>query len=61
MVPILEKNPYHVILHVGTNDVVHHEETKIINKLLKLKSFIVEQLSATHVVTSLSIPRTHSK
>ena len=61
MVPIPEKNPYHVILHVGTNDVAHYEKTKIISKLLNLKSFIVEQLSATHVVTSLSIPRTHSK
>ena len=61
MVPIPEKNPYHVILHVGTNDVAHYEERKTINKLLKLKSFIVEQLSTTHVVTSLSIPRTHSK
>ena len=60
LVPILERKPYHVILHVGTNDVVHYEGTEIVDKLLELKPFITEQLPATHTVVSHIITRTHS-
>ena len=41
------------MVHVGANDVAHYEGTEIVDKLLKLKSFIVEQLPTTHVVMSL--------
>ena len=42
LVPILEKKADHVILHVATNNVAHYEGTEIVDKLLELKSFIVE-------------------
>ena len=61
LVPILEKKTDHVILHVGTNDVAHYEGTEIVDKLLELKSFIVEQLPTAHVVISHPITRTDSK
>ena len=51
----------HVILPVGTNDVAHYEWMEIVEKVLKLKSFIVEQLPTTHVVRSHPITRTDLK
>ena len=38
--PLIEKKSDHVILHVGTNDAVNYEETKIVDKLPRLKPFI---------------------
>ena len=61
LVPILKIKPNHVTLHVGTNDVAHYEATKIVDKLLELKSFIAEQLPTTHIVISHPIMRTDSK
>ena len=49
------------MLHVGTNDVAHYEGTGIVDKLFELKSFIAEQLPATHIVISHPITRTDSK
>ena len=51
----------HVILHVGTNDVARYEGTETVDKLLELKSFIVEQLPTIHIVISHPITRTDSK
>ena len=36
LVPLLEKNPDYVILHVGTNDAVDHQSNEFISKILKL-------------------------
>ena len=58
LVPILDKKLDHVILYVGTNYVAHYEGTEIVDKLLELKSFIVEQLPTTHIVISHPITRT---
>ena len=60
LVPILEREPHHVILHVGTNDVAHYEGTEIVDKLLELKSFIAEQLPAPLTVIFHIITRTDS-
>ena len=49
LVPILEKKSNYVILHVRTNDVAHYEGMEIISKLLKLKSFIAEQLQCSYI------------
>ena len=35
--PILEKNPYFIILHIGTNDVPNKNENQIHETLLLLK------------------------
>ena len=50
-----------MIFYVGTNDVAHYEGMKIVDKPLELKSFIVEQLPARHIVISHPIMRTDSK
>ena len=50
-----------MILHVGTNDLAHCEGTQIVDKPLKLKSFIAEQLPTTHLVISHPITVTDSK
>ena len=50
-----------MILHVGTNDVAYYEGTEIVDKLLELKSFIVEQLPTAHIVISHPITTTDSK
>ena len=52
LVPILERKSDRVIFHVGTNNVAHYEGPEIVDKLLKLKSFIAEQLPTTHIVIS---------
>ena len=61
LIPILERKPDHVILHVGTNDISHYKGTEIVDKLLELQSFIVERLPTRHVVISHPIRRTDSK
>ena len=40
LVPLLEKNPDYVILHVGTNDAIDHQSSDIISKIFTLKEFI---------------------
>ena len=37
LIPLLEKKSDHVILHVGTNNVVNYEGKEIVDKLLQLK------------------------
>lgn len=58
LAPVLKKNPYHVILSVGTNDIAHYDGIEIVGKLLQLNSFIVEQLPKAHVLLSLLTKRT---
>ena len=41
--------------------ILEQKGTKIVDKLLELKSFIVEQLPTIHIVISHTIPRTDSK
>ena len=50
-----------MIWHVEKNDVAHYEGTEIVDKLLELKSFIVEPLPTTHKVISHPVMRTDSK
>lgn len=61
LVPILEKKPDHIILHVGTNDAINHEGREIVDKLLKLKLFISEKLPNTNVIISKPILRVDAK
>ena len=57
----MEKKSDHVILHVGTNDVVNYEGKEIVDKLLQLKSFIQEKLPTTNVRLSKPIMRDDTK
>ena len=36
LVPLLEKNPDYVTVHVGTNDAVDHQSSDVISKILTL-------------------------
>ena len=55
LVPLLEKNPDYVILHVGTNDAVDHELSDTISKIFKLKEFI--QLKVLSCKVKISTPK----
>ena len=37
-VPLLEKNPDYIILHVGTNNAVDHQSNDITSKIFELNS-----------------------
>ena len=43
LLPILERNPCHLILHVGTNNAKSCTSREILDKLLKLKTFISDE------------------
>ena len=58
---MLEKKSDHVILHVGTNDVVNYEGKEIVDKLLQLKSVTQEKLPTTNVIVSKPIMTVDTK
>ena len=41
LVPLLQKKPEHIILHIGTNDVVSKTSRQILDELLQLKQYII--------------------
>ena len=61
LIPLLEKKPDQVILHLGTNDVVNYEGKEIVDKLLQLKLFIQEKLPTANVIPSKPIMRVDTK
>ena len=42
--PVLEKRPENIILHLGTNDTPYKYGTNILKDLIELKDFILEKL-----------------
>ena len=52
LVPILERNPCRLILHVGTNNAESCTSREILDKLLKLKTFISEKCPQCQTVFS---------
>ena len=40
LVPVLDKSPAYIILHIGVNDVIDIKASEIVKKLLKLKEFV---------------------
>ena len=56
LVRILEKNPCRFILHVGTNNVESCASREILDKLLKLKTFISEKCSQCQTFQIFSTP-----
>ena len=43
-IPVLNKSPNYIKLHVSTNDAVITEASVIVDKLLQLKCFVKEKL-----------------
>ena len=42
-IPLLEKKPENIILHLGTNDAPYKFDTNILKDLIELKNFILEK------------------
>ena len=52
LVPILERNPCRLILHVGTNNAESCTLREILDKLLELKTFIREKCTQCQTIFS---------
>ena len=57
LIPILEKKPEHLILHVGTNDAADSSHQQIVNDLLALKQFIKGKLQKCNAILTMSTKR----
>ena len=57
MMPLLEKQPDNVNLHVGTNDASSCNSSEIVNNISKLWSFISQKLPNANVILSKPIMR----
>ena len=54
-IPLLEKKPENIILHLGTNDAPYKSDTDILKDLIELKDFILEKSPSCKKIT-LSTP-----
>ena len=59
--PLLRRRPSRVVLHVGTNDTSAHNSKEIVNKLIRLRTFIQSQISDCSVILSTPINRFDSE
>ena len=50
--PIIRKQPKYLSIHAGTNDAAKFTSRDVLNKLLQLKSFILEKLPDAEVTIS---------
>ena len=57
LVPLLEKMPDYVILHVDTNDAIDYEASDLVNKKLQVKKFIKLRVPNRKVIISRPIKR----
>ena len=48
--PLVQKQPNNVILHVETNDASSSNSSEIVNNILKLRSFISQKLPNANIV-----------
>ena len=57
LVPLLEKMPDYIILHVGTNDAIDYEASDIVKKILQVKEFFKLRVPNCKVIISRPIKR----
>ena len=57
MKPLLRKLPDYIILHIGTNDAVNNTSREILDKILKLKTYIQKKLPKCQITISTPIKR----
>ena len=57
MKPLLRKLPDYIILHIGTNDAVNNTSREILDKILKLKTYIQKELPKCQITISTPIKR----
>ena len=55
VIPLVEKKPENIILHLGTNDAPYKSDTDILKDLIELKDFILEKSPSCKRIT-LSTP-----
>ena len=60
LVPLLEKMPDYIILHVGANDAMDYEASTIVKKIIQIKEFIKLRVPNCKVIISILIKR-HDK
>ena len=57
LVPLIQKQSDNVILHVGINDASSYNSSKIVNNILKLRSFLSQKLPNANIILSKPIMR----
>ena len=57
MKPLLRKLPDYIIFHIGTNDAVNNTSREILDKILKLKTYIQKELPKCQITVSTPIKR----
>ena len=57
MKPLLRKLPDYIILHIGTNDAVNNTSREILDKILKLKTYIQKELPKCQITISTPVKR----
>ena len=57
MKPLLQKFPDYIILHIGTNDVLDNTSREILDKIVKLKTYIQNELRKCKITISTPIKR----
>ena len=57
LIPLLRKKPTTIIVHAGANNCVNDNSTQIIEKLLRLKEFILQRLPNCKVIFSSLVYR----
>ena len=55
--PLLRKKPSNIILHIGTNNAVYDNSSQIIEKIIKLKEYIISKLPECKLFFSSLIER----
>ena len=55
-IPLLERKPENIILHLGTNDAPYKTDTDILKDLIELKDFILENSPSCRKITLSSSP-----
>ena len=58
IIPVIQKKPSNIILHVGTNDVKNLRSPTVLDNLLKFKALVKDSLSTCKIFTSTPTLRT---
>ena len=57
LMPLIQKQPDNVILHVGTNDASFCNSSEIVNNILKLRLFTSQKLPNANIILSKLVIR----
>ena len=60
LMPLIQKQPNNVILHIGTNDASSCNSSEVVSNILKLRSFITQKLPNANIILSKPIMRSNT-